>query len=217
MADNERSVGSASENNEEPLNNNNNGNNEETSRSKGKRKRKSEGRDSPAKKRKKNGDNNNGGSPTDEEYVVEAIVGKRKHKNASQYLIKWEGYGDEFNTWEDEDRLNCPDLLAEYENKEERKRKEKMTKQKEKIKKDEKREPESLLEPDKNVKVGFEHGDTVQELIGARMIEGQLTFYVRWKGKNICTYVPAPTMNSKAPQTVIKFYESRLRFSEDLS
>eukprot|EP00029_Vermamoeba_vermiformis_P004421 TRINITY_DN14960_c0_g1_i1.p1 TRINITY_DN14960_c0_g1~~TRINITY_DN14960_c0_g1_i1.p1 ORF type:complete len:215 (+),score=47.09 TRINITY_DN14960_c0_g1_i1:713-1357(+) len=214
MADEERS-GSASDNEEQTTNN---GNNEETSRSKGKRKRKSEGgKDSPVKKRKKNGEDNGSGKTNDEEYVVEAIAGKRKHKGSVQYLIKWEGYGDEFNTWEDEDRLNCPDLLAEYENKEDRKRKEKMIKQKEKIKKEEKRELESLLEPDKNVKVGFEHGDTVQELIGARMIDGQLMFYVRWKGKNICTYVPAPTINSKAPQIVIKFYETRLRFTDDLS
>jgi hypothetical protein len=49
------------------------------------------------------------------EYLVESILGKKEHNGTLQFLIKWEGYGDEFNAWEDEKNLNC--VVAEFEKK----------------------------------------------------------------------------------------------------
>ena len=34
------------------------------------------------------------------EYEVETIIGKRKHRNQTQYLVKWVGYDDLHNSWE---------------------------------------------------------------------------------------------------------------------
>ena len=53
------------------------------------------------------------------EYEVEAILGhrdrKRGRKIIREYLLKWQGYGPEFNTYEPETNLkNCPDLLQAY-------------------------------------------------------------------------------------------------------
>ncbi len=32
-----------------------------------------------------------------------------------QYLVKWQGYPNEDSSWEPRGNLNCPDLLAEFE------------------------------------------------------------------------------------------------------
>eukprot|EP00965_Chrysotila_dentata_P206700 6183683-Pleurochrysis_carterae.AAC.3 len=40
-----------------------------------------------------------------EEYVVEAILGEKKIGGELRYLVKWEGYGQEDNTWEPEEHL----------------------------------------------------------------------------------------------------------------
>lgn len=54
------------------------------------------------------------GEEEEEEYEVEAIVADRTRRGKKQYLLKWKGYPDSENTWEDEESLCCPELLYEY-------------------------------------------------------------------------------------------------------
>jgi len=56
----------------------------------------------------------------EEEWLVEAIRADRTRRGKKQFLVKWEGYGEDENTWEPVGHLeNASDALAEY-----RKRKE---------------------------------------------------------------------------------------------
>jgi hypothetical protein len=51
----------------------------------------------------------------DEQWHVERILAKRKVGRQQQYLVKWQGYPAEDNSWEPRSNLHCPDLLAEFE------------------------------------------------------------------------------------------------------
>ena len=54
----------------------------------------------------------------EEEFIVEKIVGKRynQKKRQFEYLLKWEGYPPEQNTWEPLTNLStCKSLLQEFE------------------------------------------------------------------------------------------------------
>jgi hypothetical protein len=50
----------------------------------------------------------------DAEYQVEEILDCRLVRNATRYLIKWEGYPHSENTWEPKRNLSCPELLADF-------------------------------------------------------------------------------------------------------
>ncbi|XP_039297060.1 heterochromatin protein 1-like [Nilaparvata lugens] len=55
---------------------------------------------------------------TQEEFVVEKIVSRRfnQKKKQYEYLLKWEGYPPEQNTWEPAQNMStCQHLLAEFE------------------------------------------------------------------------------------------------------
>ena len=51
----------------------------------------------------------------EEEYVVEEILNSRMFRRRLQYLVKWEGYGVEGNTWEYSENVdNAPEKVAEF-------------------------------------------------------------------------------------------------------
>jgi len=146
----------------------------------------------------------------EEEYTVEKCVDKRVGRNGkTEYLLKWKGYGDEDNTWEPKENLDCTELIAAFENK----RKEKTDKKKE----TEKRKSGATSDAGSKKKKGdddkprgFDRSLDPERIIGATDSSGELMFLIKWKGSDEADLVPAREANVKCPQTVIKFYEERL-------
>ncbi|RXN25393.1 chromobox -like protein [Labeo rohita] len=143
----------------------------------------------------------------EEEYVVEKVLDRRVVKGRVEYLLKWKGFSDEDNTWEPEDNLDCPDLIAEY-----------LQKQKPVDKKDTtgKRKGESDTDGGEDSRPkkrkdeqdkprGFARGLEPERIIGATDSSGELM-----KNSDEADLVPAKEANVKCPQVVISFYEERL-------
>ncbi|XP_060748439.1 chromobox protein homolog 1a isoform X2 [Tachysurus vachellii] len=157
----------------------------------------------------------------EEEYVVEKVLDRRVVKGRVEYLLKWKGFTDEDNTWEPEDNLDCPDLIAEFLQSQKKavdekkdvggKRKvgesdnETGSEDRPKKRKDE-GSPILLQEKPR----GFARGLDPERIIGATDSSGELMFLMKWKNSDEADLVPAKEANVKCPQVVISFYEERL-------
>jgi len=148
-----------------------------------------------------------GDSEGEEEFTVERILDKRVRNGKGEYLIKWEGYPDTENTWEPVDNLDCPDIIAAYEERAKKKQEEK------KRKKDEAgggKKKQKVVEEEDNKPRGFDRGLQAERIIGATDSSGELMFLMKWKDSDEADLVPARQANTKCPQIVIQFYEERL-------
>uniref|UniRef100_UPI0037E8C05D chromobox protein homolog 1a n=1 Tax=Semicossyphus pulcher TaxID=241346 RepID=UPI0037E8C05D len=149
----------------------------------------------------------------EEEYVVEKVLDRRVVKGKAEFLLKWKGFSNEDNTWEPEENLDCPDLIAEYM----QKHKEKEEKKKEAKRKvtteasgdSEERGSKRKKEEGEKAR-GFGRGLQPERIIGATDSSGELMFLMKWKNSDEADLVPAKEANVKCPQVVISFYEERL-------
>jgi len=145
----------------------------------------------------------------EEEYSVERVIDRRQGKNNRvEYLLKWKGYEEEDNTWEPEENLDCPQLIADFE--ENRKKKEKKRSLPQEEKKEDKRPSKKKATDDENRPRGFDRGLEPEKVIGATDSSGELMFLMKWKSSDEADLVPARQANVKCPQIVIQFYEERL-------
>ncbi|XP_017043817.2 chromobox protein homolog 1 [Drosophila ficusphila] len=132
---------------------------------------------------------------------VERVESKRVVGHLTEYFIKWKGLPSSKNTWESEKELNCPDLLARFE---ESQKKNVVAK---------KRKQSSSKTPEKKGTSGFDRGLEPLKILGASDLDGKLIFLVNWKGSNNADFVTAEQANQLCPQLVIKFYEERIAWT----
>ncbi|KAF5299194.1 hypothetical protein FQA39_LY02367 [Lamprigera yunnana] len=149
---------------------------------------------------KKSKDDSN--ESTDEEFSVEKVLNKRMRNGKTEYLLKWKGYSHDDNTWEPQENLDCPDLIAAFEAQ---------------------HRPPSPIVPvndnDKAIKQknisednrprGFDRGLLPEAIIGATDASGELLFLMKWCGSDEADLVPARQVNIRCPQIVISYYEKK--------
>uniref|UniRef100_A0A1A8G9J0 Chromobox homolog 1a (HP1 beta homolog Drosophila) n=2 Tax=Nothobranchius korthausae TaxID=1143690 RepID=A0A1A8G9J0_9TELE len=149
----------------------------------------------------------------EEEYVVEKVLDRRLVKGKVEFLLKWKGFSDEDNTWEPEENLDCPDLIAEYMQKyreREEKKKESKKKGASETSGDAEERPSKKRKEEGEKARGFGRGLLPERIIGATDSSGELMFLMKWKNSDEADLVPAKEANVKCPQVVISFYEERL-------
>lgn len=154
-------------------------------------------------------DENSVGAEEEEEYQVEKVVDKRTTKAGKvEYLLKWKGYGDEDNTWEPKENLDCGDLIEQFEAKRRKKKEERAGDKRKSISGSAPGSAKKKSDDDRPR--GFDRKLDPERIIGATDSSGELMFLIKWRGSDEADLVPAKEANHKCPQTVIKFYEERL-------
>ncbi|XP_076672288.1 uncharacterized protein LOC143371209 isoform X2 [Andrena cerasifolii] len=171
-----------------------------------------------ASKRLKKEDHKASGSIKDKEnnqkeYEVEKIVGQRTIKGRRQFLVRWKGYDDDSDTWEQEKDLNCAQLIEEFlvedeENQEEKAKKPensprvvkakspKIEKKSRKMKSDGKhdKEDQKEFEVEKIIEVHFKKNKTRE-------------FLIRWKGFTSADDTWEPEENLNCSELIEKFMQ----------
>ncbi|EDV95183.1 chromobox protein homolog 3 [Drosophila grimshawi] len=147
------------------------------------------------------------------EFSVERVEDKRTVNGRTEYYLKWKGYPRSENTWEPVENLDCPDLIAMFEeslkNNKKETRKRLSTSTPDSIRS--KRKSFMEDEPDERKKlIGFDRGLEPSKILGATDSSGYLMFLMKWKGSDHADLVPAKLANIKCPKVVIQFYEERL-------
>lgn len=131
-------------------------------------------------------------------FSVEKIVDKRISADGKiEYFIKWKGYPNSDNTWEPEEHCHCPQLIQKFEE----------SRAKAKKRGDKKPKIEEISKPR-----GYDRGLTIDEILGATDVTGDISYLIKWSGCNEYDLVAGAEVRERDPMSVLEFYEKRSPF-----
>lgn len=153
----------------------------------------------------------------EEEYIVEKVVDKRLNKHGKvEYLLKWQNYPSSQNTWEPEEHLNCPDLIAVFEEslsnrpKDEKKSIRKTMKIGSKSSK--KTKSTETVKTDVTKKLEL----NIERIVSVINENNVLYICVKWESVKDFEWIPSQIVHKKSPQLLIDYYERHISWIDDV-
>ncbi|XP_012233528.1 chromobox protein homolog 1 [Linepithema humile] len=149
----------------------------------------------------------------DNEYEVEELINLRTIKGRRQFLVRWKGYGESADTWENEKDLSCPELIQEYLAKE--REKDIKSSKTGSVKADRSRKSKGnskiKTENEENIKEKEKEGSKefeVEKIVEVRFKKnGSREFLIRWKGFGPVDDTWEPEKNLNCPDLISKFMQ----------
>lgn len=155
------------------------------------------------------------GIESEDEYEVEEIVDKRiGSKGNIEYLLKWVGYPSSENTWESVENMDCQHLVKKFEEQRQSRQKNITTAPSWKKSRQNTASAGTVGSPRKPI-IRNDWEDRVARIdTVTRTEDGKLLVWIEWTDGEI-SEESAEEANSRCPQKMIQFYESRLKFPGD--
>lgn len=169
-----------------------------------------------------------------EDYIVEKIIKKRIRDGIVEYYLKWEGFSEEYNTWEPEGNLNCFELIQDFEDKLANQKKKKPEKNLQPLTSFRNKpgplssKKHGVIENVENTRSrndpqpssismhkdnGFQRGLEPDQILGASNVPGELMLLMQWKNGEL-ELVCSKDAKEKCPQLVIDFYEKHVMWND---
>ncbi|XP_015429940.1 PREDICTED: chromobox protein homolog 1 [Dufourea novaeangliae] len=166
----------------------------------------------------------------EKEYEVQKIVGQRTIKGRRQFLVRWKGYDEDSDTWEQEKDLNCPELIEDFLAEEESQSDEDKSKKTDTLSKASKTKSPKVDRKSKKSKVNLkkqiandvETADSdeeksdeneqkefeVEKIIEVHFKKNKTRqFLIRWKGFTAADDTWEPEENLNCPELIEKFMQ----------
>lgn len=131
----------------------------------------------------------NGPEICKEGYVVEKILAKRIEHDNVEYLVKWKGHSDLYNTWECKESLNCPVLVQDFE-----------------------------LEQENSatrIETSEEQPYVAEKVLDLRIVDDHVEYLVKWKAQSHAHNTWEPEEHLTCPDLVNEFWERRRQKAEE--
>lgn len=151
----------------------------------------------------------------DKDYEVQLIVGEKKEKGETMFLVRWKGWSPDSDTWEPESSLNCPELIKKYKDNQEQKRPStKRAASSSKVKYTEPDEDDievQVVSPKKKAKTAAAAEDEdyeVEVIVDHKLEKGKKFYLVKWKGWAASNNTWEPESSLSCPAIVKKYLES---------
>ncbi|XP_029173371.1 chromobox protein homolog 1-like [Nylanderia fulva] len=145
----------------------------------------------------------------EDEYEVEKLINIRTNKGNRQFLVRWKGYGESADTWENEKDLNCSQLIEKFLKEHETKVSKTGSPKTDKSKKSKgsSKKTENDEQNNKDDREGLKEFE-VERIIEVRFKKsGTKEFLIRWKGFSPADDTWEPEKNLNCPELIDKFMQ----------